>query len=42
MAESKADVLLIGGGIASCATACDLAKLNARVVLVEKGTIGGP
>jgi glycine/D-amino acid oxidase-like deaminating enzyme len=37
----QADVVVIGGGIVGCAAAYYLAKRNAKVILVEKGQIGG-
>jgi glycine/D-amino acid oxidase-like deaminating enzyme len=40
MNETRADVVIIGGGIIGCATAYYLAKRNVDVVLVEKGAIG--
>jgi glycine/D-amino acid oxidase-like deaminating enzyme len=40
MAES-ADVVIVGGGIVGCATAYYLAKAGVRVVVCEKGRIGG-
>ena len=39
MADQQADVIVIGGGIAGCATAYYLAKRNANVILLEKGEI---
>ncbi len=39
MEKNEADVVVIGGGIAGCATAYYLAKRNAKVVLIEKGDI---
>ena len=39
--DKQADVVVIGGGIAGCATAYNLAKRGASVVLVEKGEIAG-
>lgn len=39
MIETKADVVIIGGGIVGSATAYYLAKRNVDVVLVEKGEI---
>lgn len=39
--DKQADVVVIGGGIAGCATAYNLAKHGASVVLVEKGEIAG-
>ena len=38
--EKQADVVIIGGGIVGCASAYYLSKRGARVVLVEKGSIG--
>ncbi|MBI4641720.1 MAG: FAD-binding oxidoreductase [Candidatus Tectomicrobia bacterium] len=38
--EKQADVVIIGGGIAGCASAYYLARRGAKVVLVEKGQIG--
>ncbi|MEZ4573139.1 MAG: FAD-dependent oxidoreductase [Thermomicrobiales bacterium] len=37
----QADVVVVGGGIVGCAAAYYLAKRNARVILLEKGRIGG-
>ena len=37
----QADVVIVGGGIVGCAAAYYLAKRNAKVILVEKGRIGG-
>ena len=37
--EPEADVVVIGGGIVGCATAFNLARRGASVVLVEKGEI---
>ncbi len=37
----QADVVVIGGGIVGCAAAYYLAKRNAKVILLEKGRIGG-
>ncbi len=37
--DKVADVVIIGGGIAGCASAYYLAKRGARVVLVEKGRV---
>ena len=39
--DKQADVVVIGGGIAGCATAYNLAKRGVSVVLVEKGEIAG-
>lgn len=39
MAESSADVVIIGGGIVGCATAWYLARRGVDVALVEKGEI---
>ena len=38
---TQADVVVIGGGIVGSATAYNLAKRGASVVLVEKGDIAG-
>lgn len=40
MIDTRADVVVIGGGIVGCATAYYLAKRAMSVVLVEKGEIG--
>ncbi len=40
MTDEHADVVVIGAGIAGCATAYYLAKRGARVVVLEKGNIG--
>ncbi|CAN5656697.1 hypothetical protein BH23CHL2_BH23CHL2_33820 [soil metagenome] len=37
----QADVVVVGGGIIGCAAAYYLAKRDAKVILVEKGRIGG-
>ena len=37
--DNQADVVVIGGGIAGCATAYNLAKRGVSVVLLEKGEI---
>ena len=39
MAQEEADVVIIGGGIAGCATAYYLSKRNAKVILLDKGDI---
>lgn len=39
--EERADVVIIGGGIVGCASAYYLARRKVRVVLLEKGAIGG-
>ncbi len=39
MEREEADVVIIGGGIAGCATAYYLSKRNAKVILLEKGGI---
>src|SRR5215467_13104135 len=36
-----ADVVVVGGGIAGCATAYNLARRGVRVTLVERGEIAG-
>lgn len=36
---TKTDVIVIGGGISGCATAYNLAKRGAHVILLEKGQI---
>jgi glycine/D-amino acid oxidase-like deaminating enzyme len=41
MLPSAADVVVIGGGIAGCSTAWEIAKRGGNVVLLEKGRIGG-
>jgi glycine/D-amino acid oxidase-like deaminating enzyme len=41
MSETRADVVVIGGGIVGCATAYYLAKRGVAVTLVEKGEIAG-
>ncbi len=38
---TKADVLIIGGGGAGCSAALHLARRGARVVLLERGLVGG-
>ena len=40
-AASRADVLIIGGGGAGCSAALHLARRGARVVLLERGQVGG-
>lgn len=37
---AKADVVIVGGGIAACSAAWELAKKGLKVVLLEKGIIG--
>ena len=39
--EREADVVVIGGGIAGCASAYQLARRGVRVLLLEKGQIAG-
>jgi len=39
--DSDYDLMTIGGGSAAFAAAIKAAELGARVVIVEKGTIGG-
>lgn len=39
--EREAEVVIVGGGIVGCATAYSLARRGVRVVLVERGGIGG-
>ncbi len=39
MEREEADVVIIGGGIAGCATAYYLSKRNAKVILLENGGI---
>lgn len=40
-ANARADVVVVGGGIIGAATAYYLARRGARVVVVEKGAVGG-
>lgn len=40
-ARARADVVVVGGGIVGAATAYHAARRGARVVLVDKGRIGG-
>ena len=39
MSSSKTDILIVGGGLAGCATAYYLAKAGAEVTLVERGDL---
>lgn len=39
--SQTADVVIIGGGVIGCAAALELAKAGLKVVLLEKGDIGG-
>jgi glycine/D-amino acid oxidase-like deaminating enzyme len=39
--ERRADVVVVGGGIAGCATAFYLARRGVRVTLLERGEIAG-
>jgi glycine/D-amino acid oxidase-like deaminating enzyme len=39
--ERRADVVVVGGGIAGCATAFYLARRGVRVMLLERGEIAG-
>jgi glycine/D-amino acid oxidase-like deaminating enzyme len=39
--EAAADVVVVGGGIAGCASAYQLARRGVRVVLLDKGAIAG-
>jgi sarcosine oxidase, subunit beta len=41
MSATAADVLIVGGGGAGCATALHLARRGARCILLERGQIGG-
>ena len=38
---SHADVLILGGGIIGCALAEELAQRGTRVIVLERGRIGG-
>ncbi len=40
MINKQADVVVIGGGVVGCATAYYLAQNGAKVLLVEKESIG--
>lgn len=39
--RESADIVIVGGGIVGCATAWNLAKKGLKVVVFEKGEIGG-
>lgn len=39
MSSSKTDILIVGGGLAGCATAYYLAKAGADVLLIERNDL---